>query len=444
MMAPHLEVLALPTTHRFQRGDDLAAELLRAADIAGITLLDGDVVCVASKVVSLVEGQQVALPPASDTEDPRQGRRQLAREHATAIVADAPWVLVTRTHHGFVAANGGVDASNLAEGEALLLPDDPDASAAHLHERLAERTGARIGVIISDTFGRPWRMGQTDVALGVAGTAAIRDERGGTDLDGRPLEVTEAAIADEVAAAADLVRTKSSGTPFVVVRGLPSDDPGTGADLIRPLAEDLFATGGPTAVDHGVRARRTIRRFDPDRPVPTDLLERAVTAAATAPAPHHTQPWRFVRLRDRTRTRLLDVMAERWRADLRRDGESPETIDRRIAASDAILRTAPTLLAPFVVLDGAHSYPDPRRTDAERDMFLLSGGAALANLQVVLTAYGLGAAWISSTLFCAPTVREALDLDASWQPLGLIAVGWPAVAPQPRGERSVTDLLIDR
>lgn len=444
MMAPRVEVFALPTTHRFRPGDDLVGELLRAADSADVTLRDGDVVCVASKVVSLVEGQQVDLPEGSDPDDQRRGRRHLAREHATAIVADAPWVLITRTHHGFVAANGGVDASNLAAGEALLLPEDPDDSAARLHEGLAERTGARVGVIITDTFGRPWRLGQTDVALGVAATAAMRDERGAADLDGRALEVTAAAVADEVAAAADLVRTKSSGTPFVVVRGLESGDTGTGADLIRPLDEDLFATGGPTAVDSGVRARRTIRRFDLDRDVPSEAIERAVTAAATAPAPHHTRPWRFLRLQDATRTELLDAMAERWRADLAEDGASARTIERRIESSDAILRTAPVLLAPFVVLDGAHHYPDTRRADAERDMFLLSGGAALANLQVVLAAYGIGAAWISSTLFCSPTVRATLGLDPTWQPLGLIAIGWPAGSPEPRRDGTASDLLLYR
>ena len=128
---------------------------------------------------------------------------------------------MTETPHGFVSANGGIDASNVpGDDHALLLPADPDASAAAIVAAVTARTGVRIGVIVTDTFGRPWRLGQTEVALGVAGTAALRDERGGTDLDGDVLEVTEAAVADEVAGAADLVRTKASGTPFVLVRGL--------------------------------------------------------------------------------------------------------------------------------------------------------------------------------------------------------------------------------
>jgi coenzyme F420-0:L-glutamate ligase / coenzyme F420-1:gamma-L-glutamate ligase len=446
---PRVEVVALPTATRFGPGDDLVSALLAAADAAGEELRDGDVVCVASKVVSLVEGAVAALP---DVADPRAARRELARERAVRIVAETPWVLVTETPHGFVSANGGVDASNVP-GEAdrpsaLLLPDDPDASAARLREALRARSGVDVGVVVTDTFGRPWRLGQTEVALGVAGTAALRDERGSTDLDGEVLEVTEAAVADEVAGAADLVRTKASGTPFVLVRGLPRDAPeGTGRDLLRPAELDLFRAGGPTAAEAAVADRRTVRSFDPARPVPDAALRSAVAAAATAPAPHHTRPWRVLRLRDATRTRLLDAMAARWRDDLRDDGTAEPVIARRIGRSDAVLRVAPTLLVPFVTLDGAHRYTDERRSTGERDLFVLSGGAALQNLQVVLAAHGLGAAWISSTAFCPDTVRDVLELPDDWQPLGMVAVGYPAPgapAPRPRPPVEVDALLLDR
>jgi coenzyme F420-0:L-glutamate ligase / coenzyme F420-1:gamma-L-glutamate ligase len=445
-----VEVTALPTAVRFGPGDDLAGALIGAAADAGMELRDGDVVCVASKVVSLVEGAVVPLP---EVDDPRTARRELARRQAARIVADSPWVLVTETPHGFVCANGGIDASNVgddgggaARPQALLLPEDPDASAARLRADLRVRAGVEVGVVVTDTFGRPWRLGQTEVALGIAGTAALRDERGGVDLDGRPLEVTEAAVADEVAGAADLVRTKASGTPFVLLRGLDATPAaGTGRDLVRPGDQDLFRTGGATAAEAAVAGRRTVRRFDGDRPVPVGPLRAAVTAAATAPAPHHTRPWRVVRLADATRTRLLDAMATRWREDLRGDGLEEEHVERRIARSDAVLRDAPELLAAFVSLDGAHTYPDARRTTAERDLFVLSGGAALANLQVVLAAHGLGAAWISSTAFCPDTVRTELDLPAAWQPIGMVAVGYPiGGTPPPRPPVDLDDLLLER
>lgn len=429
-MTGRLEAVALPTPHRFAAGDDVAAVLLDAADASGSPLVDGDVVTVASKVVALAEGRLVPLPPG----DPREARRAVALAHADRVVADAPWVTITQTAHGFVAANDGVDASNVPSGHALLLPVDPDASARGIRTAIAERTGVDVGVLVTDTFGRPWRTGQTDVALGAAGVAVLRDERGGTDLDDRPLEVTVAAVADEMAAAADLVRSKADGAPFVVLRGLDvRDDGASGRDLVRPADEDLFRWGGALAVTEGIAARRTVRAFS-DAPVPEVALEAAVRAAVTAPAPHHTRPWRYLRLTDATRRRLLDDMAARWRADLDADGAPPEVVERRIARSDAVLATAPEVLAPFVVLDGAHDYPDDRRRTAERDMFLLTGGAALGALQVALAAHGIGAAWISSTIFCPDTVRTSLGLAPDWAPLGLVAVGRPApgVAPRPR------------
>lgn len=439
MSTTGVEVVPVPTAHRFQPGDDLATLLLEAVADRGLTLRDGDVACIASKVVSLAEGAVVALPPG----DPRQARRTLARHHAAEVVAEAPWVLITRTSQGYVAANGGIDASNVGDRAALLLPQDPDASAAAVRAAVLAATGRRIGVVVTDTFGRPWRRGQTEVALGVAGLPALRDERGGVDLDGRALEVTEAALADEVAAAADLVRRKDSGTPFVLLRGLDTtgSPEGTGADLLRPREEDLFAVGGPTAAEHAVARRRTVRRFDPTVAVPDHVLTAAVTAAATAPAPHGTRPWRFLRLTDTTRHRLLDAMASRWRADLAGDGTSEEVIERRLARSDAVLRSAPVLLLPGVHLEDAHAYPDARRQRAERDLFVLSGGAALQNLQVVLAAHGVGAAWISSTAFCSDTVRSVLALPADWEPLGMLAIGAPAVPPPVRGPVPIDGLL---
>ena len=453
MSGPHAHeahVVAVPTAHRFSPGDDVGGVLVAALDAAGVTLTDGDIVAVASKVVAVAEG--ALLPWAADAlADPdgtgdagRAQVRALARAQASEIVVEAPWVTITRTTHGFVAANGGIDRSNVPGGGALDLPADPDASAEAIRITLRAATGRDVGVLVTDTFGRPWRTGQTDVALGAAGVTVLRDERGGGDLDGRRLDVTVAAVGDALAAAADLVRTKASGAPFVLVRGLGhltaagGADGGQGADLVRPLDEDLFRRGGADAVLDGIVARRTVRAFDPSRGVPEATLEEAVAVATTAPAPHHTRPWRFVRLTAAVRGDLLDAMADAWRADLAGDGLDTATIERRIARSDALHRSAPELLAVFVDLDGAHAYPDERRSRAERDLFVLAGGAAIEALLVALAARGLGAAWTSSTVFCGDVVRRTLAVPERWEALGTVAVGWPA-APVPRRPSPTAD-----
>ncbi|MDP1847144.1 MAG: coenzyme F420-0:L-glutamate ligase [Solirubrobacteraceae bacterium] len=233
-----------------QPGDDLGALLATAA--AG-GLAAGDVIVVAHKVVSKAEGRTVALAGVT----PSERAVALAAEHgkdarlmevvlgeSEAIVRSRPGVLICRTRHGFVCANAGVDASNAAPGELVLLPADPDASARALRGRLRELTGVAPAIVIADSFGRAWRVGQCDVALGVAGLTVLEDWRGRADGAGRRLDATIIAVADAAAAAADLARRKDSREPAVLVRGLErhvSDDDGPGAAaLVRARAEDLF------------------------------------------------------------------------------------------------------------------------------------------------------------------------------------------------------------
>ena len=234
-----LEIVALEGVPEVQEGDDIAALVVAAYAASDLSPRGGDVVCVAQKVVSKAEGAVVAIAPDVDA---HEARRRLAREHAVRVIADDDDVLIVETHHGFVCANAGIDASNASSGVLVLLPDDPDASARAIAAGVRARTGAEVGVVVTDSFGRPWRLGQTDVAIGVAGIAPLRDERGGVDRAGMRLEVTLVAVADELAAAADLVRRKASGYPFVVIRGadIDVDADASARELVRPAAEDLF------------------------------------------------------------------------------------------------------------------------------------------------------------------------------------------------------------
>lgn len=216
-------------------GDDLAGMLADA--LAPLDPVAEDVLVVTHKVVSKAEGAVVSLPEGDEA-----ARRQLVEAEAVRIVRRRGDLIIAETRHGFICANAGIDRSNVEPGTAVLLPEDPDRSARRIRDRLGAVLGVRPGVIISDTFGRPWRHGLVDVAIGVAGMAPIQDLRGTRDSHGRILDVTEVNVADELAAAADLVMGKAKGICAALVRGV-GFSPGPGSvrdDVVRPPEEDLF------------------------------------------------------------------------------------------------------------------------------------------------------------------------------------------------------------
>ncbi|CDQ46164.1 coenzyme F420-0:L-glutamate ligase [Mycolicibacterium neoaurum] len=404
-----LEIIPVTGLGEFRPGDDVAAAVAGAAP----WLRDDDVLVITSKVLSKAEGRIVPAP--TDPEQRDALRRKLIDDEAVRVLARKGKTLITENAVGLIQAAAGVDGSNVDAAELALLPVDPDASAAALRDGLAHRLGVRVGVVVTDTMGRAWRNGQTDVAIGAAGLTVLHGYAGAHDVHGNELVVTEIAVADELAAAADLVKGKLTGIPAAVVRGLTvHDDGSSGRTLVRSGQDDLFWLGTAEAIELGRHQaqllRRSVRTFDPAE-VPPALVEAAVAEA-------------------------------RWEADLTGDGRSPEDAARR-ADRGRLLYDAPELVIPFMVPDGAHSYPDAHRSAAEHTMFTVAAGAAVQALLVALAVREIGSCWVGSTIFAPDIARHELSVPDDWEPLGAIAIGYPA-EPQPAREPASTDGLLIR
>ncbi|WP_405092502.1 coenzyme F420-0:L-glutamate ligase [Micromonospora sp. NBC_01392] len=277
-----LEILPVPGIGHVTEGDDLAALIAGAAP----WLRDGDVLVVTSKIVSKAEGRLVDVP--ADGPERLAARDRVLAAETARVVATRGATRIVQTHHGFVMASAGIDASNVDKTRLVLLPVDPDASARALRAALRERHGLDVAVVVSDTMGRPWRNGLTDVALGVAGMPAIRDHRGEVDPYGNELQLTQMAVVDELAAAGELIKGKCDQVPVAVVRGYlgatRDDDEGARA-LVRDASLDLFSLGTAEAHAAGLRAAATLP--DGTGPTPPDpaAVDRAIAAVTDLVAP---------------------------------------------------------------------------------------------------------------------------------------------------------------
>lgn len=246
---PNLQLFAVPGLPEIRKGEDLAESIVMAAKKGRLRFEDGDILVVAQKIVSKAEGSVVSLATvkpsakaqtlASELKKDARAIELVLRESRRILRSER--VLITETHHGLVCANAGVDHSNVPGDGVTLLPRDPDASARELAGGLRKKTGKRMAVIVSDTFGRPWRLGLTNVAIGASGLPVLLDLRGTRDREGKPLTATVLAVADELAAAAGLLMGKAEGIPAVVIRGYrftPASE--TAASIVRPTSEQLF------------------------------------------------------------------------------------------------------------------------------------------------------------------------------------------------------------
>ena len=330
-------------------GDDLAAVITTAAP----WLADGDILVVTSKIVSKAEGQLLELP--ADKPAREAAREAALRAETVRVVARRGATWIVQTHHGFVLAAAGIDTSNVDPSHLVLLPKDPDASARWLRDELRERFALDVAVVITDTMGRPWRLGLTDVAIGAAGIDALTDHRGRLDPYGNELQLTQMAVVDELAAAADLVKGKTDQVPVAVVRGLRTRAAGHGAgaaELIRGADADLFSLGTVEAVARGLRESAAIR----DAPafaaseIPPDIpdLPFPHTRSVTVPENTATAIVAWAPAGDLRRAAAAGMEIQRLRAVLAAEGLA--TIWIEITADAPAIEEVPEGGVPLGVL----------------------------------------------------------------------------------------------
>jgi len=383
-----VEVIPIRGLPDVRPGDDLPGLIVAGLRAGELTLEDGDVVAVTQKVVSKAESRVVPVGP--------DGKEAWVRRESRRVVARRGDIVIAETRHGFVCANAGVDASNVAEGLLTLLPEDPDGSAERIRSAIREATGADVGVVITDTFGRPWRNGVVNVAIGCAGLPALVDLRGTKDGLGRLLEVTVVALADEVAAAGGLAMGKSDGIPAALVRGVRAEaQPSPASTLVRPPEEDLFRTSPLQAIQGRVDAT-----VFSERVVPRHVVGEATAAALNAPS-----------AADRESVVFVEVDSAPARRPIQRAAD---------AEARASLGDAPVVVVPLIRLR-------PGLGGLERDGQLAAGGAAVQNLLLALSAQGLASSWLPPERFDPSALAPALGVPDAVA-LGAVIAGWPLPA----------------
>lgn len=376
-----VDLIPVPGIPEILPGDDLAVRIVDALGASRIALLDGDVVVVTQKVVSKAEGRLVRVGP--------DGKAAWVARESRRVVARRGDLLIAQTRQGLVCANAGVDASNVPEGMLSLLPEDPDASAERLRGAIARASGSSVAVVVTDTFGRAWREGVVNVAIGAAGLPALVDIRGTPDAGGRELEVTVVALADEIAAASGLTIGKADGIPVAVVRGVRwTADPAPARALVRDPSIDLFRESALEAVRGAVAPRAFSGAA-----VAREAIADAVAAAAPT--------WRDGRA---PASRSLAVLAI----------DSHDALARATAALGSGETSGGSAAMLFVVWSRRDG-PDPAS--------LVEAGRAARAIEIAVRARGLAAIPLPTVLACRDALRAALSLPAASVTLAGLALG---------------------
>ncbi|TKJ20822.1 MAG: coenzyme F420-0:L-glutamate ligase [Promethearchaeota archaeon Loki_b32] len=461
-----IKIIGLKEIPLIKKGDNISDIIIKALDRNGLPLQDGDIIVIAQTIISKSSGRTRNLNEIVPSEKaleiyksimPKTKLHGLPEKKPQLIQAildeseqiiKSQHVLITETNHGFICADAGIDKSNVeGEGIVTLLPKNPDNEAEKIRITLKNKTKKEIAIIISDSFGRPFRLGAIGTAIGVSGINPILDVRGKKDLFGYELQTTIIGQVDSIAAAAQLVMGESDeGIPIVLIRGynFEFNEKTSIKSILRKKEIDIFRDNEVNMINKLLKNRRSYKLPFAPRIVDKKIIEECIELARWAPSAHNGQFWRYTILeRDKTRVNLIDKMNEKLRNDLQKNGKSKEFIKLKIEGTRNNFVKAPILIILCLDSLDLEKYPDPERTQNEFILGIQSISSSATYLLLAFEMKKLAACWYCAPIFAKDIIKESLQLPDTYIPMAFFTVGYPLKAVKAPNRKELKDILFE-
>ncbi|MHA1985099.1 MAG: coenzyme F420-0:L-glutamate ligase [Promethearchaeota archaeon] len=461
-----IEIFALKDIPLVKKGDDIPEIIFTSLKHDGLSLEDNDIIVIAQSIVSKSIGKTRNLDEITPSEKayeifnttiPKVDRQGLPKKDPQLIqlildesnkIIKSEHVLITETKHGFICADAGIDKSNI-EGNrnVTLLPDDPDYQATKIRESLMNKTHKKIAVLISDSFGRPFRVGAVGVSLGVSGIDPTLDLRGKKDLFGYELQSTIVGHIDSLASAAQLVMGESNeGVPIALIRGYNFEytEKSTIKSILRDENIDLFRDSEDTMFTKVLKNRRSYKFPFDEKKVERKLVEECIEIARWAPSAHNGQFWRYVILENQQlREKLINEMNQKLKNDLVHDGKTEEFIKNKIDKTRNNFTMSPILILLCLDTEKLEVYPDNERQQNEFTLGIQSISNSATYLLLAFEIKKLAACWYCAPIFAKETIKRILNLPESYVPMAFFTVGYPLKTVQTPSRLKLEDIIYE-
>lgn len=452
-----IKIIGLKDIPLVKNGDNIPNILLEAIQLGGLSLSDGDIIVIAQSLISKSIGRIANLNDITPSKEALELHEKMTLKaekiglqekdprfiqlilNESKEIVKSEHVLITETNHGFICAAAGIDKSNVeGDGNVTLLPENSDYEAEKIRRSLKKKTEKDIAVIISDSFGRPFRVGAVGVAIGVSGIDPILDLRGLKDLFGYELQSTIVGQVDSLASAAQLMMGEANeGIPAVLIRGYKFEtiENATIKKILREKEFDIFRAPTSKIVKQTLKNRRSYKFPFIDKEVKRELIEECIEIARWAPSAHNGQFWRYILIEDlKIREELIIKMNEKLESDLRLEGKSEDFIKKKVNKTKANFLEAPILILLCLDTTELEKYPDAERSNNEMILGIQSVSSSATYLLLAFEIMNLAACWYCAPLFAKEIIKEALKLPKDFIPMAFFSVGYPSrsVSPPPR------------